>query len=147
MAPNANIYKRDLHSQTMINRPSESELLKLANIEIDEDTPLEDRVIYMHFFMDGCSWYMAEYDPESRRFFGYMIPGNKYHKARWDYFGFAKLCRMRGKIHCRVIRNTDWVPRRAIQVGNIRDAYAWKRNLERGLKRARRKISQDKSSG
>ena len=128
----------------MINRPTESELLKLADIEIDKNTRLEDRVIYMHLFLDGNSWYMAEYDSKRRRFFGYMIPNNDHLNARWDYFSFDKLCRMKGKIHSRVVRNTDWKPKRAIKVDSIRDAYTWRKDLDKGLKKAKRKIARNR---
>lgn len=129
----------------MINRPTESELLKLANIEIDKNTPPEDRVIYLHFFLDGCHWYMAKYDPETRLFFGYIVPHSDYRNARWDYFSFDKLCRMKGKIHSRVVRNIDWKPIRAIEVGNIRDAYAWRKDLNEEQEKGKRRITQGKS--
>ena len=116
----------------MINKPTESELLELANREVDHSTPPEDRMIYMHFFLDDCHWYMSEYDPVSRRFFGCMIPGSRYHKFRWGHFSFGKLCRMKGKIHSRVVRNMDWKPRVAMQVANIRDAYVWREGLNAG---------------
>ena len=128
----------------MINRPTESELLELAKIEIDKNAPLEERVIYMHLFLDGHSWYMSDYDPKRRRFFGYMIPNNEYPNARWDYFSFDELCQMKGSIHSEVVRNIDWKPRRAIEVDSIRDAYTWRKDLDRGLIKAKRKIARNR---
>jgi len=128
----------------MINRPTESELLKLAKIEVDKDTPLEDRVIQMHFFLDGQDWYLAEYDPKRRRFFGYFVPNDDYHNARWDHFSFDELCQMRAKANARVVRNTHWVPRRAIEVNRIRDAYTWRKDLDTSLKNAKQKIARNK---
>jgi hypothetical protein len=127
----------------MINRPSESELLKLAQIETDKDTPLEDRVIHMHFFLDGHDWYLSEYDPQRRQFFGYLVPNDDYHNARWDYFSFDELCRMRAKANAEVVRNTHWKPKRAIEVDRIRDAYTWRKNLNKSLKNAKRKIARN----
>lgn len=56
----------------MINRPAESELLKLARIKTNKNTPLEDRFIHMHFFLDGHDWYLSEYDPLRRTFCPYL---------------------------------------------------------------------------
>jgi hypothetical protein len=128
----------------MINRPTESELLELANIKIDKEGPLEDRVIYIHLFLDGHSWYVSEYDPKRRRFFGYMIPKNDYLNARWDYFCYDELCRMQGEIHDEVVRNIDWEPKRAIKVDSIRDSYKWRKDLDKGLQKAKRKIARNK---
>ena len=141
---NTNTYKHHLRVIAMINRPTESELLELANIKIDKNTPLEDRVIYMHLFLDGHSWYVADYDLKRRRFFGYMIPNNDYPNARWDYFSFDELCQMKGRIHSEVVRNIDWKPRRAIEVDSIRDAYTWRKDLDRGLIKAKRKIARNR---
>ena len=127
----------------MINRPTESELLQLAQIKIDKNTPLEERVIHMHFFLDGHDWYVSEYDPQRRHFFGYTIPNDEYHRARWYYFSFDELCRMRAKANAEVIRNTDWIPKRAIEVDRIRDAYTWRKNLDKSLKKAKQKIARN----
>ena len=119
----------------MINKPAESELMKLAEIKIDKNTPLEDRVIYMHFFLDGHDWYLSEYDPQRRVFFGYMVPNDEYHNARWDYFSIDELDRMRSKSDTEVTRNTHWEPKRAIDVDRIRDAYTWKKNMEKAKRK------------
>lgn len=137
MHENANVYKHRLCVWRMINRPTESELLKLAGIKSGKNRPHADRVIHMHFFLDGHSWYMSEYDPKSRRFFGYTIPNDEYHNARWDYFSFDDLCRMRTKAHGEVVRNTHWNPRRAIEVDRIRDVYAWRESMGEDLGRAK----------
>ena len=127
----------------MLNRPTESELLKLAGIKIDKNTPLEHRVIHMHFFLDGHDWYLAEYDPQRRRFFGYWVPNQDYQRARWDFFGLDELDQMRNGTNAQLVRNPHWKPKRAIDVDRIRDAYAWRRNLEMGLKKAKRRIARD----
>jgi hypothetical protein len=121
----------------MINRPTDSELMKLAEIRIDKNNPLEERVIYMHFFLDGHDWYLSEYDPQRRIFFGYMVPNEDYRNAGWGYFSIDELDRMRAKANTEVIRNTHWKPKRAIDVDRIRDAYTWRKNL----KEAKRKLA------
>ena len=125
----------------MRNRPNESELLELAQIEIDENTPLEDRMIHMHFFADGHDWYVSEYDPQRRHFFGYMIPYDDYHQARWGYFSFDGLDRTRTKANAEVVRNTHWTPKQAIDIDRIRDAYTWQKNLKEAQRKAKRKMT------
>ena len=127
----------------MLNRPTESELLELAQIKVDKDAPLEDRVIHMHFFLDGHDWYVSEYDPRRRHFFGYMIPNDDYHLARWGYFCFDELDRARKNANAEVVRNTSWHPKKAIQIDRIRDVYAWQKNLQRRLRNAKQKIARN----
>jgi hypothetical protein len=127
----------------MINRPTESELLKLAQINIDKNTPLEDRIIHMHFFLDGRDWYVSQYDPQRRHFFGYMIPNDDYHRARWGYFSFDELDRTRTRAKIEVVRNTHWKPKRAIEVDRIRDVYTWRKNLDKALRKAKQKIARN----
>jgi len=115
----------------MINRPNESELLKLAQNKIHKNTPLEERVMHMHFFLDGHDWYLSEYDPLSRTFFGYVVPQDQYHKAGWSRFSIDDLYQMRGHKNRRVTRNTDWIPRRAMEIDRIRDAHAWQNSQRR----------------
>ena len=112
----------------MINRPEESELLKLAQIEVDKNTPLEERVMHMHFFLDGHDWYLSEYNPFSRTFFGYYVPHDQYHKACWGHFNIDDLYYMRDYKNRRVTRNTDWMPRRAMEIDRIRDAHTWQKS-------------------
>ena len=115
----------------MINRPTESELLKLARIKINKNTPLEERVIHMHFFLDGHDWYVSEYDPQRRTFFGYRVPNDEYHRAGWDHFSIDELYQMRGHENRRVTRNADWTPRPALKIDRIRDAYTWQNDRKR----------------
>ena len=119
----------------MINRPAESELAKLADMKIDKNTPLEDRVIHMHFFLDGHDWYLSEYDPQKRVFFGYMVPKDDYRNARWDYFSIDHLDQIKSKTSSQVIRNTHWEPKPAIKIDRIRDAYNWKKEMEKAKRK------------
>lgn len=66
----------------MWNKPTEEELAKLPPYRSTESIPLEDKLIHMHFFIGACDWYIAEYDPEYRVFFGFANLGDP-QNAEW----------------------------------------------------------------
>ncbi len=67
----------------MWNPPTPLQLLKLPRLYSTEKIPLEEKVIHMHFFLGGCDWYAAEYDPNERIFFGYAILNNDLDNAEY----------------------------------------------------------------
>ena len=75
----------------MWNEPSDEELKKLPRLYDSEKTPAQETSIHMHFFLGGCDWYMAEYSPEERIFFGYAILNGDLHNAEWGYMSFGEL--------------------------------------------------------
>ena len=48
----------------MLNIPTTRRLDKIPRLYETENTPLKDKLIYLHFFVGGCDWYIAEYDGE-----------------------------------------------------------------------------------
>ena len=114
----------------MRNKPAESELAELCEIPMAEDSPLEERVIYMHFFLGNSDWYVAGYDPQKRMFFGYFIPNNDYAKAGWGRFSLDTLDKLRLDPDLEVVRNLDWKPKKAMDVDRIRDAYGWMKGTD-----------------
>lgn len=65
------------------------QLARIPPLYATEDTPLEDKIIYLHFFISSCSWYVAEFDGEDT-FFGYVNLGDP-QNAEWGYFSFSEL--------------------------------------------------------
>jgi hypothetical protein len=55
----------------------------------DEETPLEEKLIYGHFFIGGCDWFIAEWDGGDL-FFGYANLGDD-QCAEWGYISFSEL--------------------------------------------------------
>ena len=74
----------------MWNEPSKERLDKIPRLYETEDVPLEDKLIYLHFFIGGCDWYIAEYDGEDL-FWGYAILNNDFQNAEWGYISFSAL--------------------------------------------------------
>ena len=93
----------------MWNQPSPEDLARIPALYSTEDVALEDKLIYEHFFIGSSDWYMAEYGPEERLFFGYarLLPGC----GEWGYTSLNELegIRVNGM---EVDRDRFWVPKR-----------------------------------
>jgi hypothetical protein len=74
----------------MWNKPSKDDLAKLPNLYETDRVPLKDKIIYMHFFIGGCDWYIAEFDGEDL-LFGFAILNDDLQNAEWGYISLAEL--------------------------------------------------------
>ena len=113
----------------MWNKPTDKDLAALPGLYETEGIGLEEKVIHMHFFIGNCDWYAAEYDPESRRFFGYAILGGDYENAEWGYFSldeFLELEIKSGGLVFEIDRDLDWRPRPALEVDKICRGCGWR---------------------
>ena len=72
----------------MWNTPDSEQLDRIPKLYETENTPLEEKLIYLHFFIGGCDWYISEYDGGDL-FFGFAILNSDYEMAEWGYIGFA----------------------------------------------------------
>jgi hypothetical protein len=84
-----------------------------------EGVPLKDKLIYLHFFLFGCDWYIAEYDPDKRLFFGYAILNEDFQNAEWGIISFNELESLNYngfEVEC----DEHWTPRPAGEVPNIK---------------------------
>lgn len=114
----------------MWNKPSKEELAKLPAFYSTEDIPLKEKMIHMHFFIGGCDWYAAEYDPECELFFGFAILNNDLQNAEWGYFSLQELCNLKVEF-LEVDRDLHFKPCRAIEIEKIKKAQGWElKNVE-----------------
>lgn len=74
----------------MWNEPSTERLAKIPKLYATENIPLADKLIYLHFFIADCDWYIAEYDGKDL-FWGYAILNGDYVNAEWGYISFGEL--------------------------------------------------------
>ena len=74
----------------MWNTPSTARLAQIPRLYETEHQPIKEKLIYLHFFIGGCDWYIAEYDGKDT-FFGYVILNHDYQNAEWGYFSFNEL--------------------------------------------------------
>lgn len=74
----------------MWNVPTKERLAKIPRLNETEGTPLKDKLIYLHFFIFGSDWYIAEYDGADL-FFGYAILNGDTDCAEWGFISFTEL--------------------------------------------------------
>lgn len=86
------IFKRKHHSRRLFmwNTPSQSRLDKIPRLYETENISAEDKLIYLHFFIGGSDWFVAEFDGDDI-FFGYVVLNGDKSNAEWGYFSFAEL--------------------------------------------------------
>ena len=108
----------------MWNRPGPEELAKIPVFYSTEKVPLKEKMIHMHFFLGGCDWYAAEYDPESRIFFGFAILNDDLEMAEWGYFSLQELCDLKVEF-LEVDRDLHFEPQKAMGIERIKRAERW----------------------
>ncbi|MDA8140738.1 MAG: DUF2958 domain-containing protein [Desulfobacteraceae bacterium] len=109
----------------MWNKPGQARLSKLPELYETEKTPVEDKIIYLHFFMGGCDWYAAEFDGEDR-FFGYAVLNGDLLNAEWGYFSLSELAEVKiGFMQVDCEFEYAFEPRKASEVDQIRKGMGW----------------------
>jgi hypothetical protein len=112
----------------MWNTPSREQLDRIPKLYETDHIPVEEKIIYLHFFIGGCDWYVSEYDGDDL-FFGFAILNGDYENAEWGYISFAemKAIQIHGlEIDC----ETDWTPKKASEIENIRIAQGWNQPVQ-----------------
>ncbi len=104
----------------MWNEPSKERLAKIPKLYETENVPLLDKLIYLHFFIAGCDWYITEYDGDDL-FWGYAIL-HDYTNAEWGYISFSELkaIKIAGWLEVDCETEESWKIRKASEVKKIR---------------------------
>ena len=110
----------------MWNTPSEDRLSKIPKLYETEIIPLQDKLIYLHFFIGGCDWYIAEYDREDL-FWGFAILNDDFQNAEWGYISFSELksIKVGGWLEIDCELEEFWQVRKASEIEKIRKAHGW----------------------
>lgn len=74
----------------MWNEPQKERLASIPRFYETEHQPLGEKLIYLHFFIGGCDWYIAEFDGENL-FFGFAILNGDHQCSEWGYISFSEL--------------------------------------------------------
>jgi hypothetical protein len=114
----------------MWNEPSKERLAKIPRLYETEDVPIQAKLVYLHFFIAGCDWFITEYDGHDL-FFGFAILNQDYQNAEWGYVSFSELKAIKVKwleIDCEL----DWIwqIRPASEIDKIREAHGWQMETE-----------------
>ena len=106
----------------MWNEPSVERLAKIPRLYETESIPLKEKLIYLHFFIGGCDWYVAEYDGEDL-FWGYAILNNDHVCAEWGYISFRELKEIKIEGWCEIDCELEeyWHVRMASEIKRIRN--------------------------
>jgi hypothetical protein len=74
----------------MWNIPTNERLAQIPRLYETEAIETKDKLVYLHFFILSCDWYVIEYDGEDL-FFGYAILNGDILNAEWGYVSFSEL--------------------------------------------------------
>ena len=107
----------------MWNEPSSQELAALPGLYETDQLSAGRKPIGMHFFIGGCDWYVAEYSPEERVFFGYAILNGDRQCAEWGYIPFDELRDLKLRSIIEVDRDTFWDTTLAKDISKIQECY------------------------
>ena len=106
----------------MWNTPERGVLDQIPRLYETKHIPVEDKLIYLHFFIGGCDWFIAEYDGDDL-FFGFAILNSDYEMAEWGYISFSEMKDI--NIHgLEIDRELEWTPTRAGDIELIKRCMA-----------------------
>jgi hypothetical protein len=106
----------------MWNEPSPGDLERIPRLYATDGVPWEDKLVHEHFFIGGCDWFVVEYDPGDRLFFGFAVLNGDLVNAEWGYVPLDELRSVR-VAGIEVDRDLHWSPRPAGEVPLIRLAH------------------------
>ena len=100
-----------------------------------ESVEASDKLIYLHFFVAGSDWFVAEYDGKDT-FFGFACLNGWKDLAEWGYISFNELKELRVKqpivvegkreiMWLEVECDEYWMVRKAKEVKLIRECQNW----------------------
>lgn len=107
----------------MWNIPNKQRLDRIPRLYETEEVPLADKLIYLHFFVAGCDWYIAEFDGRGT-FFGFAILNNNLEMAEWGCVSFEELksLKIHGCIEVDCELDKFWQVKKASAIEKIRQA-------------------------
>ena len=113
----------------MWNEPTKEQRDKIPRLYETEKVPLKEKLIWLHFFIGGCDWYVTEYDGEDL-FWGYAILNGDLEMAEWGYISFEELKRIKIPPGFEIDCEKDWQVKKAIQIEKIRMGNHWSQTEE-----------------
>lgn len=78
----------------MLNIPDEHVLKKIPRLDETDSIEASEKLVYLHFFLAGSDWFIAEYDGEDT-FFGFVCLNGMKEFAEWGYISFQELKELR----------------------------------------------------
>jgi hypothetical protein len=105
----------------MWNVPTDDRLSRLPQLYETEHIPLQEKLVYIHFFLGSCDWYVCEYDGQDT-FWGYAILNGDFFNAEWGYVSFSELksIKLNGWLEVDCETEESWQIRSAGEIELIR---------------------------
>ena len=101
----------------MWNEPSKERLNQMPSLYSTQDTPLQKKEVWLHFFIGGCDWWAVEFDHEGGDiFFGFVIG----FEPEFGYFSLSELESVRGPLGLPIERDLHFKPK---SLEELRDHY------------------------
>lgn len=113
----------------MWNEPTQERLSKIPKLYETENVPLQKKLIYLHFFIGGSDWFVAEYDGDDL-FFGFAILNGDLQMAEWGYVSFSELksTKVQGWLEIDCEFEEHFPVQKARQIEKIRLGNGWKKD-------------------
>lgn len=109
----------------MWSTPTRQTLSKIPRLYKTEKTPLEEKLIHLHFFILGSDWYVVEYDGDDL-FWGFVILNGDPQNAEWGYISFTEMKEIKiSSVGIEIDCEVNWKVRKAIEIDKIREAQGW----------------------
>ncbi len=108
----------------MWNVPTSEQLAKIPALYEKEHIPLKDKIVYAHFFIGGCDWWVLEFDGIDT-FFAFAVLHGDLEMAEFGYVSFNELKSIRIDGYLEVDCDLYWNPKPAREVELICRAHGW----------------------
>ena len=72
-------------------KPTKTDLAKMPKLGETDGKSNATTIVQGHFFLASNDWFVTEYDPEERIFFGFAILNGDYQMAEWGYISLDEL--------------------------------------------------------
>ena len=109
----------------MWNTPSKQRLNEVPKLYETEEVPLKEKLIYLHFFLRGCDWFIAETDGKDLMW-GFCILNNDLEMAEWGFVSLAELNDIKVGGWLKIECSQYWEIKPAKQVEKICISQGWK---------------------
>lgn len=100
----------------MWNTPTREQLGRIPRLYQQEEKRPAEVIIYAHFFVGGCDWFITEYDGDDTLFgFAVLAPGC----GEWGYVSFSELRNLKVNGLFDVEFDAHWTPTKAGEIEKI----------------------------
>ena len=113
----------------MWNEPTRENLARIPRLYETESVPLKEKLIWLHFFIGNCDWYLAEFDGEDL-LWGYAILNGDLEMAEWGYVSLQELRDLKIPPGFEVDCDKFWQVKKAIEIEKIRMGNHWSETEE-----------------